>query len=111
MHVTLASVALLLIGTAMTLEAHRSSTNQAYRSVRRKGVAVFARQSSVQLAEERIEHRGQTRDAIDRWILEDDATVELRRRMRVSIVRAPASKARLQCILRGQIGEGRNAKH
>jgi len=86
MHVTLASVALLLIGTAMTLETHRNSTNQAYRSVRRKGVAAFARQSSVQLAEERIEHRGQTRDAIDRWVLEDNATVQLRRRMRVSIV-------------------------
>jgi hypothetical protein len=80
-HVTLASVALLPIGTAMTLEAHRSSTDQAYRGVRRKGVAAFARQGSVQLAEERIEHRGQTRDAIDRRVLEDDATVELRRRM------------------------------
>jgi len=86
MHVTLASVALLLVGTAMTLEADRGSTNQAYRSVRRKGVAAFTRQSPVQLTEERIEHRGQTRDAIDRRVLEDDATVELRRGMRMSIV-------------------------
>ena len=78
MHVTLPSVALFLIDATMsTLEAHCSSTNQAYRNIRRKGVTAFTGQSSVQLAEERVEHRGKTRDAVYRRVLENDAAVEL----------------------------------
>src|SRR5712672_3436557 len=95
----------------MALEAHRRAADQAYRSVGRERVAALARQRPVQLTEERVEHGGQTRDAIDRWVLQYDTTVELRRRVRVSVVRAPAREARLQRVLRGEVREGRDAQH
>ena len=81
MHVTLAPVPALLVGATMALEAHRGAANQADRGVGRKGAAALAGQRPVQLAEERVEHGGKTRGAVDRRVLEDDAAVELRRRV------------------------------
>lgn len=86
MHVALALGSLLLVDAAMALEANCGAADQADRSVEREGVAPFTRQRPIQLPEQCVEYGRQARDAIDRRVLEDDAAVELRRRVRVSVV-------------------------
>lgn len=109
MEITFSAFFCISVLATMALHATNGSTRKADRSIHRYSFASLTNHEFLFFGKQCVQNERQFGNTVNGREFKRYAAIELRRCVRLAIMRAPAEKKRLESIVHRKLGERRNA--